>query len=188
MCAIEAIIPGAGKIAKLIKQGKKIADKLGVMKKIEALKLKAENFIMTKFMGIFGCPHRRDLLRRLRRHWHKKHGKKHHKKHHHKFHIKIHKPKFNKLKSMAAKAKKMAKKAAKVAKAGAKFASKHMATIKKIICPVVKPLCQPACGAAITAVRAAATPLAVTYHIPVDCLANAMEVGCKKLCKVICGR
>merc|ERR550514_2551704 len=57
MCAIEAIIPGAGKIAKLIKKGKKIADKFGVMKKIES-------FIMSKFLGIFGCKVRRELLRR----------------------------------------------------------------------------------------------------------------------------
>merc|ERR1712183_980698 len=49
MCAIEAIIPGAGKIAKLIKKGKKI----------EALKKKAESFIMSKFLGIFGCKVRR---------------------------------------------------------------------------------------------------------------------------------
>lgn len=188
MCAVEAIIPGAGKIAKLIKKGKKIADKFGVMKKIEALKHKAEAFIMSKFLGIFGCKVRRMQLRRQRRKWHKKHNKKHNKKHHKKHHKKFHKPKFNKLKNFAAKAKKLAAKASKVAKAGAKFASKHMATIKKIICPVVKPLCKPACGAAISAVRAAATPLAVTYHIPVDCLSNAMEVGCKKLCVAICGR
>merc|ERR1712151_1476457 len=52
MCAIEAIIPGAGKIAKLIKMGKAIADKLGVMKKIEALKTKAEGFIVGKFFSL----------------------------------------------------------------------------------------------------------------------------------------
>merc|ERR1719262_2153819 len=59
MCAVEAIIPGAGNIAKAIKMGKKIADKLGVMKKINELKTKAEKFVVGKFLGIFGCKLRR---------------------------------------------------------------------------------------------------------------------------------
>merc|ERR1712072_592923 len=41
------------------KAGKKVADTLGVMKKITELKTKAENFVMSKFLGIFGCKVRR---------------------------------------------------------------------------------------------------------------------------------
>merc|ERR1712178_624606 len=59
VCAVEAIIPGSGKIAEAIKAGKKVADTLGVMSKITELKSKAENFVMSKFLGIFGCKVRR---------------------------------------------------------------------------------------------------------------------------------
>merc|ERR1719387_174596 len=59
VCAAEALIPGSGKIVDAIKAGKKVADTLGVMKKITELKTKAENFVMSKFLGIFGCKVRR---------------------------------------------------------------------------------------------------------------------------------
>merc|ERR1719231_952882 len=184
MCAIEAIIPGAGKIADAVKLGKKVADKLGVMGKINAMKKKAESFVVGKFLGIFGCKVRRELF-----------GFKNIAKGiSHAAHS-VAKKASNAAKSVAKKAKTVAKdaakvagKAVKVAAAGAKFVAKNWGAIAKVICPVIKPMCNPACGAALTAFKAAGTALAATFHIPLGCLSKALESGCHAMCKAVCGR
>merc|ERR1712224_203481 len=125
MCAVEALIPGAGNIAKAIKAGKKIADKLGVMKKINDLKSKAEKFIVGKFLGIFGCKFRRRVFSL---------GS-------------IGKAISHAAKSVAHTASNAAHavgNAAKSVASAGKFVVKNIGAIAKVICPVVKPMCKPA--------------------------------------------
>jgi len=195
MCAIEAIIPGAGTIAKAIKMGKKIADKLGVMGKINALKTKAEKFVVGKFLGVFGCKLRRRLgwFKKAFHHVVKKVGKT----------VKKVGKTVNKVGHDIGKTAKQAGKTinhvakhvgkvantiAKEAGKGVKFVSKNWAKIQKVICPVVKPLCKPACAAASSSFRAAGAAIAASFHIPIGCLATAVENGCHRLCKALCGR
>jgi len=162
VCAVEAIIPGSGKIAEAIKAGKKVADTLGVMSKITELKTKAENFVMSKFLGIFGCKVRRrafglgDIGGAI-------------------------KGAAGAVAGAAGAVLSKAKDAAGAISSAAKAAA-------KVVCPVVKPMCPGACSAAITAFKAAGTVLAATYHIPLNCLSGALEKGCNGLCKAICGR
>jgi len=173
MCAVEALIPGAGNIAKAIKAGKKIADKLGVMKKINELKSKAEKFIVGKFLGIFGCKFRRRVFsfgsigKAIS---HAAHSVAH-------------------VASNAAHAVgNAAKSVGKGLASAGKFVVKNIGAIAKVICPVVKPMCKPACGAALTLFKAAGTTLAATFHIPLGCLSDALGKACNQLCDAICHR
>merc|ERR1712110_1109591 len=166
MCAVEAIIPGSGKIADAIKAGKKVADKLGVMAKITELKTKAENWVLSKFLGIFGCKVRRRVfgLGNITGAISSAAGAV-----------------GNAVKSAGSFVLSKAKDAAGAIGAAAKAAA-------KVVCPVIKPMCPGACGAALTAFKTAGTVLAATYHIPLNCLSGALEKGCKGLCTAICGR
>merc|ERR1712139_747279 len=165
MCAVEAIIPGSGKIADAIKAGKKVADKLGVMAKITELKTKAENWVLSKFLGIFGCKVRRRVfgLGNITGAISSAAGAV-----------------GNAVKSAGSFVLSKAKDAAGAIGAAAKAAA-------KVVCPVIKPMCPGACGAALTAFKTAGTVLAATYHIPLNCLSGALEKGCKGLCTAICG-
>jgi hypothetical protein len=173
-CAAEAIIPGAGTIIDAIKMGKKILDKLGVMKLVTKLKNKVTGFIMEKLLGIFGCKFKRRMFKL-----------------------------FKKLAGAAKKAVKFAKKTVKkVAKTAVKVAKKVGSTVingykgffkfsakmLKVLCPVVKPLCAPGCFAAVTAFKSASLALEATYHIPLGCIAPTLKKLCLGLCHKICGR
>merc|ERR1712031_137119 len=130
MCAAEAIIPGASGIAKAIAAGKKVADTLGVMKTITDLKTKAENFIVSKFLGIFGCK-----LRRMFGFGSIVSGIKN-----------AAGAVGNAVKGAASAVGGAVSKAAQVVGNAGKFVIDHVADIAKVVCPVVKPLCNPGCA------------------------------------------
>jgi len=67
-----------------------------------------------------------------------------------------------------------------------KFVKKYGGTILKVACLVLSKFCKPACEAAITAFQSVGVMINSTFHIPVECLSNALRAGCFKLCDVVC--
>merc|ERR1712072_156331 len=184
-CAMQAIMPGSGMIGKVVSAGKAVAKKVGIMGKLKAMQHKAADFIIKKLLGVFGCK-----LRRLN--FFKKLGKavkktvKKASKTVKKATKAVGKVAKNVSKEVGKGAKFVAKNAAKAAKAGAAFVKKYGGIIAAVACPVIRKLCKPGCMAAITAFKAAGAMIASTFHIPIGCLADALGVGCNKLCEVVC--
>jgi len=214
-CAMQAAMPGSGLAAKAVKVGKAAAKKVGVMDKIMALKKKAADFIMKKFLGVIGCKFRRRMsfFKKIGKAFKKatkkvaKVAKKAGKgvakvakkgvkgvakagkavgKGVAKAAKTVEKGVAKAAKTVAKGTKFIAKHVAKAAKMTAKFVKKYAGIIGKVLCKVIAKVCKPACMAVVTAFKAAGAMINSSFHIPVGCLADALGAGCNKLCEVVC--